>query len=74
MRRAFEVIWKQGKVIPTEVININEHTRLLVVILDEQIEEDKASGGRSLKGKYKGKFSSVDEFIHHKQEEKRLER
>jgi hypothetical protein len=36
MKRTFEAIWEQGKIIPTESININDHTHLLVVILDEQ--------------------------------------
>jgi len=36
MKKAFEAIWEQGKIIPTESINIYNHTRLLVVILDEQ--------------------------------------
>ena len=39
MKRAFEAIWEQGKVIPTEPININDHTRLLVVILEEHGEQ-----------------------------------
>jgi hypothetical protein len=36
MKRAFEAIWEQGKIIPKEPININDHTHLLVVILDDQ--------------------------------------
>lgn len=43
MKRTFEAIWEQGKIIPTESININDHTRLLVVILDEQQTPDKTS-------------------------------
>ncbi len=65
MKRAFEAIWEQGKIIPTETIKINDHTRVLIVILDDrQIEQvPTTSGWKSLKGKYKGKLSSVDEFI-----------
>ena len=75
MKKAFEAIWEQGKVIPTESISINEHTRLLVVILDEQVAQASITPGwKALKGKYKGKLSSVDKFIQRKQDEKRLER
>ena len=75
MKRAFEAIWEQGKVVPTESIRINEHTRLLVVILEEPGEQISTTPGwKALKGKYKGKLSSVDEFMQRKQEEKRLER
>ena len=81
MKRAFEAVWEQGQVIPVESIRINDHTRLLVVILDEQIDSIKqdeqtfpSSDWRSLQGKYKGKLSSVDQFIQSKHEEKMLER
>jgi predicted DNA-binding antitoxin AbrB/MazE fold protein len=36
MKRAFEAIWEHGQIVPIESVNINEHTRLLVVILDEK--------------------------------------
>lgn len=36
MKKAFEAIWEQGKIHPIESITINDHTRLLVVILEEQ--------------------------------------
>ena len=37
MRQAFEAIWEHGHIIPTESIHIHEHTRLLVVVLDEKL-------------------------------------
>ena len=74
MKKAFEAIWEQGKLIPTESININEHTRLLVVVLEEPCEQSSTNPAwKALKGKYKGKLSSVNKFIQRKQEEKRLE-
>lgn len=42
MKKAFEAIWEHGAVLPIEPIQINDHTRLLVVILDEQ-QQDRAS-------------------------------
>jgi hypothetical protein len=74
MKQAFEAVWEQGKILPLEAVSINDHTRLLVVVIDEPGEQVPTSGWRTLKGKYKGKLSSVDEFIQQKQEEKRLER
>ncbi len=74
MRKAFEAIWEQGKMIPIESITINDRTRLLVVILDESDEQVQTSDWRTLKGAYKGKLSTVDDFIQRKQDEKRLER
>ena len=41
MRKVFEAIWEKGNIIPTETIQINEHTRLLVVVIDEPTVSDK---------------------------------
>ena len=74
MKKTFEAIWEHGRIVPKESIQINDHTRLLIVILDEQVEHVPTPGWRRLKGKYKNKLSSVDKFMQRKQEEKRLER
>ena len=74
MKKTFEAIWEQGQIVPIESIRMNEHTRLLVMILDEQVEQVPTPGWKRLKGQYKYKLSSVDEFMHRKQAEKRLER
>ena len=42
MKKTFEAIWEHGQIVPTESIQINDHTRLLVMILDEQ-KSDNAS-------------------------------
>ncbi len=70
----FEAIWLHGKVIPQESINIRENSRLLVIVVDETDESEQKQSWQSLKGKYKGKLNTVDEFIRLKQEEKRLEK
>lgn len=37
MKTAFEAVWEHGQLVPVETsIRIHEHSRLLVVILDEQ--------------------------------------
>jgi len=75
MKRAFEAVWEQGKVIPAESFDIKDHSRLLVIVLDEKEEDDvQTSDWRNLRGRYSGKLSSVDNFILAKQEEKRLEK
>ena len=74
MKTAFEAVWEQGQIIPKELIHLNEHARLLVVILDELQEASPIQDWQRLKGKYQGKLSSVSEFIQEKQEEKRIER
>lgn len=75
MHAAFEAVWEQGQIIPVETIHLQNHTRLLVVALDEQpVEQSPVMGWQTLKGSYQGKLSTVDEFIRRKQEEKRLER
>lgn len=42
MKRAFEAVWEQGTIQPIESITINNHTRLLVVILEEQKSDSTA--------------------------------
>ncbi len=74
MKRTFEAVWEQGKVIPAESFHIKDHSRLLVIVLDEKEDEDQTSAWRNLRGRYSGKLSSVDDFILVKQEEKRIEK
>lgn len=73
MQTVFEAIWLEGKIIPKEPVNIEEHTRLLIIALDEQ-KDNKSGEWRKLKGKYRGRLSSADEFIRSKQAEKSLEK
>lgn len=57
MKKAFEAIWEQGKVIPSESFHIRDHSHLLVIVLDEKEEgEVRTSDWRNLRGKYSGKF------------------
>ena len=75
MHVAFEAVWQQGQIIPVEPVHLQNHMRLLVVVLDKSVEQSsEAVDWQTLKGTYKGKLSTVDEFIRRKQEEKRLER
>ncbi len=74
MQTVFEAIWHEGKIVPKEPVNIKEHARLLILVLDEQKSDDQPGEWRKLKGKYRGKLSSVDEFIRSKQVEKSLEK
>jgi hypothetical protein len=39
MKKTFEAIWEHGQIVPTESVKMNEHTRLLVVILEEPKSE-----------------------------------
>jgi hypothetical protein len=74
MQKMFEAVWNQGKIIPQETVSIRDQTRLLIVVPDEQSEKIKTSGWQHLKGKYRGRLSSADEFIRLKQEEKEIEK
>jgi hypothetical protein len=55
----FEAVWQQGKIIPRESVDIKEYARLLVIVADEKDRDSKKAGWRELKGKYKGKLSTV---------------
>jgi len=74
MQKAFEAVWNQGQIIPREPVSIKDQTCLLIVVLKEQYEDAQSFDWRSLKGKYRGKLSSVDEFIRLEQEEKDIEK
>jgi len=74
MKHVFEAVWRKGKIILNEPININDNTRLMITVVDDkQIECKQKKDWQKLKGKYKGKLSTVDEFIRHKKYEKALE-
>jgi hypothetical protein len=73
MQTVFEAIWHEGKIIPKEPVKIKEQSRLLIIMLDEQKGEESGEW-RKLKGKYRGKLSSADEFIRGKETEKSLEK
>jgi len=74
MKNIFEAIWLHGKIIPQETISIREKSRLLVIVIDEKGDNSHEPDWRSLKGKYRGRLNTVDEFIRLKQEEKGLEK
>ncbi len=74
MQKMFEAIWHDGKIIPRESVDIREQSHLFVIVIDEKTEAGDIAAWRNLKGKYKGKLSTADEFIRCKQEEKRLEK
>jgi len=74
MQNMFEAIWLHGKVIPQESINIRENSRLLVIVIDEKNDDCQKPAWQSLKGKYRGRLNTVEQFIRLKQEEKGLER
>lgn len=71
MKQTFEAIWSHGKIIPKESVNFKENTHLKIIVLDDQAEV--GNNWQRLRGKYKGKLSSVDEFIRNKEVEKRVE-
>jgi len=71
MKQTFEAIWSHGKIITKESVNFKENTHLKIMFLDDQAEVGNSC--QRLRGKYKGKLSSVDEFIRSKEVEKRLE-
>ena len=71
MEQTFEAIWSHGKIIPKELINFEENTQLKIIVFDGQA--DVKNDWQKLRGKFKGKLSTVDEFIRNKKDEKRLE-
>ena len=71
MEQTFEAIWSHGKIIPKELINFEENTQLKIIVFDGQA--DVKNDWQKLRGKFKGKLSTVDEFIRNKKNEKRLE-
>ncbi|MBF0121353.1 MAG: hypothetical protein HQK79_21165 [Desulfobacterales bacterium] len=71
MAQMFEAIWNEGKIIPKSIINIKDNAHLVVIVLDDNIKIN--SNWQSLRGKYRGKLSSSDEYINNKKFEKELE-
>ena len=71
MEQTFEAIWSHGKIIPKESVNFKENTHLKIIVLDDQAKAK--SDWQKLRGKFKGKLSTVDEFNRNKKDEKRLE-
>ena len=64
MKQTFEAIWSHGKIIPKESVTFKENTHLKIVVLDDQVEVK--NDWLKLRGKFKGKLSSVDEFMRNK--------
>ncbi len=73
MYRTFEAVYTGGQIVPLEVIDAEEQSKLLVIILDNQKKASRNNNWKHLKGKYKNSLSTVDEFIAPKQREKNLE-
>lgn len=73
MYRTFEAVYSGGHIVPLEEIDADEYSKLLVIVLDSQPKSSISNNWKNLKGKYKNSLSSVDEFISHKQEEKKLD-
>lgn len=71
MQQTFEAIWRHGKIIPKESVNFKENTHLKIIVLDDQTKVK--NDWQKLRGKFKRKLSSVDEFNRNKNDEKRLE-
>jgi len=72
MYKTIEAVYQQGEIVPLEQINVKEKSKLLIVVLDDEKKQD--TNWKHLRGKYKNKLISVDEFIANKQSEKHLER
>ncbi len=73
MYQTVEAVVKNGIIQPVEAIEYEENTRFLLVRLTPQPELSVNTDFKSARGAYKGKVSSVDEFIAQKQQEKSLE-
>lgn len=71
MYRTIEAIYKKGKIVTLEELDIEEKSKLLITVLDKPKKRN--ANWKELRGKYKGDTSSVDEFIARKKSEKRLE-
>jgi predicted DNA-binding antitoxin AbrB/MazE fold protein len=65
MYRTIEAIYKKGKIVPLEELEIEEKSKLLITVLDKPKKRN--TNWKKLRGKYKGDISSVDEFIARKQ-------
>ena len=72
MYKTIEAVYQQGEIVPLEQINVKEKSKLLIVVLEDEKKKD--TNWKHLRGKYKNKLISVDEFIANKQSEKHLER
>ena len=73
MYRTFDAVYMSGQIVPLEVIEAQEQSKLLVIVLDEAKELSGHDQWQNLKGKYRNTLSTVDEFISRKQAEKSLE-
>lgn len=71
MYKTIEAVYQQGEIVPLEQIDVKEKSKLLIVVLDDEKKQD--ANWKHLRGKYKNKLISVDEFIANKQSEKHLE-
>lgn len=73
MYQTVEAVVKNGIIQPIEAIEYEENTRFLLVRLTPQSQQSANPSFKLARGAYKGKVSSVDEFIVQKQQEKSLE-
>ncbi len=70
--RTIEAVYEAGYLRPKEPIEAHEGMIFIITIVDTTAVEKK-SKAHSLRGKYRGKLSTTDEFIGNKPKEKRLE-
>ena len=82
MYQTVEAVVKNGRITPVETIEIKENSRFLLVRLNPienfpSMQERRQSSVLTTlhhsRGKFRGKLSSVKQFIAHKHEEKDLE-
>jgi predicted DNA-binding antitoxin AbrB/MazE fold protein len=71
MYRAVEAIYQKGQIVPLENLEVEEKSKLLIVVLENGKEN--YPKWKSLRGKYKNQLISVDDFMAQKQTEKKLE-
>lgn len=60
MVQTFEAIWSHGKIIPKESVEFEENTLFKITMLPNQVDAE--NDWLKLRGKCKGKLSTVAEF------------
>ena len=71
MYKTIEAIYQEGEIIPLEQIEVKEKSKLLIIVMDNDKKQN--ANWKGLRGKYKHKLTSVDDFISGKHTEKQLE-
>ena len=71
--RTVEAIYEKGYLRPLEPIEARDGLLFLVTILEVMENQKTTPALASLRGKYRGLFSTTDEFLSRKRTEKALE-